>query len=26
MLEGQDDQVIRGWADEIAGVVREHLA
>jgi phosphoglucosamine mutase len=26
MLEGQDDQVIRGWADEIAGVVRAHLA
>jgi phosphoglucosamine mutase len=26
MLEGQDDQKIRGWADEIAGVVREHLA
>ena len=26
MLEGQDDQEIRGWADEIAGVVREHLA
>jgi phosphoglucosamine mutase len=26
MLEGQNDQQIRGWADEIAGVVREHLA
>jgi phosphoglucosamine mutase len=26
MLEGQDDQKIRGWADEIAGVVKEHLA
>ncbi len=26
MLEGQDDQQIRGWADEIAGVVKEHLA
>jgi phosphoglucosamine mutase len=26
MLEGQDDRKIRGWADEIAGVVREHLA
>jgi phosphoglucosamine mutase len=26
MLEGQDDRQIRGWADEIAGVVKEHLA
>ena len=26
MLEGQDDQQIRGWADEIAGVVKAHLA
>ena len=26
MLEGRDDQQIRGWADEIAGVVKEHLA
>ena len=26
MLEGQDDQRIRGWADEIAGVVKAHLA
>ena len=26
MLEGQDDQQIRNWADEIAGVVKEHLA
>ena len=26
MLEGQNDQEIRGWADEIAGVVKEHLA
>jgi phosphoglucosamine mutase len=26
MLEGQDDRQIRGWADEIAGVVKDHLA
>jgi phosphoglucosamine mutase len=26
MLEGKDDLQIRGWADEIAGVVKEHLA
>ncbi len=26
MLEGQDDRQIRGWADEIAGVVKEYLA
>jgi phosphoglucosamine mutase len=26
MLEGKDDEQIRGWADEIAGVVKEHLA
>ena len=26
MLEGQDDQQIRGWADEIAGIVKAHLA
>jgi phosphoglucosamine mutase len=26
MLEGQDDRQIRGWAEEIAGVVKEHLA
>jgi phosphoglucosamine mutase len=26
MLEGKDDGEIRGWADEIAGVVKEHLA
>jgi len=26
MLEGQNDQEIRSWADEIAGVVKEHLA
>jgi phosphoglucosamine mutase len=26
MLEGQDDQQIREWADQIAGVVKEHLA
>ena len=26
MLEGQNDHQIRGWADEIAGVVKEHLA
>jgi len=26
MLEGKDDGQIRGWADEIAGVVKEHLA
>ena len=26
MLEGKDKQMIRSWADEIAGVVREHLA
>jgi phosphoglucosamine mutase len=26
MLEGQDDHQIRGWAEEIAGVVKEHLA
>jgi phosphoglucosamine mutase len=26
MLEGKDDRQIRGWADEIAGVVKEHLA
>jgi phosphoglucosamine mutase len=26
MLEGQDDRQIRGWADEIASVVKEHLA
>jgi phosphoglucosamine mutase len=26
MLEGQDQQQIHGWAEQIAGVVREHLA
>ena len=26
MLEGKDRNTIRSWADEIAGVVREHLA
>jgi phosphoglucosamine mutase len=26
MLEGKDDGQIRGWADEIAGVVKQHLA
>jgi phosphoglucosamine mutase len=26
MLEGKDDDEIRAWADEIAGVVRENLA
>lgn len=26
MLEGKDDGEIRAWADEIAGVVKEHLA
>jgi len=26
MLEGRDDREIRVWADEIAGVVQEHLA
>ena len=26
MLEGKDKATIRSWADEIAGVVREHLA
>ena len=26
MLEGKDKNTIRSWADEIAGVVREHLA
>jgi phosphoglucosamine mutase len=26
MLEGQDHETIRGWANQIAGVVREHLA
>ena len=26
MLEGQDNSEIRAWADEIAGVVKEHLA
>jgi phosphoglucosamine mutase len=26
MLEGQDDQQIRAWADDIAGVVKAHLA
>lgn len=26
MLEGKDQSEIRGWADEIAAVVREHLA
>ena len=26
MLEGKDDVEIRTWADEIAGVVRAHLA
>jgi phosphoglucosamine mutase len=26
MLEGQDDRQIRSWADEIAGVVKAHLA
>ena len=26
MLEGKDDAEIKGWADELAGVVKEHLA
>jgi len=26
MLEGKDDEEIKGWAEEIAGVVKEHLA
>ena len=26
MLEGKDDQEIKGWANEIAGVVKAHLA
>ena len=26
MLEGKDDAEIKGWADEIAGVVKAHLA
>jgi phosphoglucosamine mutase len=26
MLEGKDDAEIKAWADEIAGVVKEHLA
>jgi phosphoglucosamine mutase len=26
MLEGKDDEEIKGWANEIAGVVKEHLA
>ncbi len=26
MLEGKDDAEIKGWAEEIAGVVKEHLA
>jgi phosphoglucosamine mutase len=26
MLEGKDDAEIKGWANEIAGVVKEHLA
>jgi phosphoglucosamine mutase len=26
MLEGRDQAEIRGWADEIATVVKEHLA
>lgn len=26
MLEGQDDRMIREWAEELAGVVTEHLA
>ncbi|HXE81243.1 MAG TPA: phosphoglucosamine mutase [Vicinamibacterales bacterium] len=26
MLEGRDEREIRGWADEIAGAVRQHLA
>jgi phosphoglucosamine mutase len=26
MLEGKDDQEIKGWANEIAGVIKEHLA
>jgi len=26
MLEGKDDAEIKSWADEIAGVVKAHLA
>ena len=26
MLEGKDDAEIKAWADQIAGVVKEHLA
>jgi len=26
MLEGKDDEEIKGWANEIAGVVKAHLA